>query len=134
MDNKQKQKIKKPKTMSNKEIYRILAFEFQQQDSLGIKINLISEMVSSLFYPHDENGEAKQNFKQLIEQSFRSYCFKDEISEEAFCNAMNSVEKYINDDTTDRFLQKIFRRHDSDKDGYLNKYTTLYISGRNSHF
>lgn len=33
---------------------------------------------------------------------------------------MNSVEKYINDETTDRFLQKIFKRHDSDKDGYLN--------------
>lgn len=106
--------------MSNKEIYRILAFEFQQQDSMGIKISLISEMVSSLFYPHDENGEAKQNFKQLIETSFRSYCFKDEISEESFCNAMNSVEKYINDETSDRFLQKIFKRHDSDKDGFLN--------------
>jgi len=34
---------------------------------------------------------------------------------------MNSVEKYINDDTTDRFLQKIFKRHDTDKDGYLNQ-------------
>lgn len=59
MDNKQKVKPQKTKTMSNKEIYRILAFEFQQQDSLGIKIDLISEMVSSLFYPNDQNGEAK---------------------------------------------------------------------------
>lgn len=118
---KQKQKQRKAKSMTNKEIYRILAFEFQQQDQLGIKISLISEMVSSLFYPNDQNGEAKRNFKNLIEQSFKSYCFKDEISEEAFCNAMNQVEKYINDETTERFLSKIFRRHDSDKDGYLNQ-------------
>lgn len=33
---------------------------------------------------------------------------------------MDSVEKYINDETTDRFLTKIFRRHDTDKDGYLS--------------
>lgn len=34
---------------------------------------------------------------------------------------MESVDKYVNEDTTERFIQKIFRRHDSDKDGYLNK-------------
>ncbi|CAD8132115.1 unnamed protein product [Paramecium octaurelia] len=128
MDSKQnKQKAHKTKTMSNKEIYRILAFEFQQQDSLGIKIDLIAEMVSSLFYPNDQNGEAKQNFKNLITQSFKSHCYKDEINEESFCNAMNSVEKYINEETTDRFLQKIFKRHDSDKDGFLNQQEFVFL-------
>jgi Ca2+-binding EF-hand superfamily protein len=33
---------------------------------------------------------------------------------------MDSVEKYINDETSDRFLNKIFRRHDTNKDGYLD--------------
>ena len=33
---------------------------------------------------------------------------------------MDSVEKYINDETSERFLNKIFRRHDFDKDGYLS--------------
>jgi len=34
---------------------------------------------------------------------------------------MDSIEQYINDETTERFLQKIFNRHDRDKDKYLNK-------------
>lgn len=84
-------------------------------------------MVSSLFYPHDQNGEAKLNYKLLIENSFKSYCFKDEISEDAFCNAMDSVEKYINEETSERFLLKIFRRHDADKDGYLNKEEFVFL-------
>ena len=33
---------------------------------------------------------------------------------------MDSVEKYINDETSDRFLNKIFRRHDTNNDGYLD--------------
>lgn len=39
-------------------------------------------MVSSLFYPHDPNGEAKKNYKALIESSFRSICPHDVIQEE----------------------------------------------------
>lgn len=40
---------------------------------------------------------------------------------------MDSVEKYINDETSERFLQKIFRRHDSDKDGYLSKEEFTFL-------
>lgn len=45
-------------------------------------------MVSNLFYPNDIEGKAKQTFKELIEKAFKNYCFKDEINEESFCNAM----------------------------------------------
>lgn len=80
-------------------------------------------MVSNLFYPFDEKGESKTKFKQLIEDSFKTYChvIKDEITEEKFCEAMDSIDKYMNDETVERFLQKIFRRHDKDKDNLLNK-------------
>ena len=66
----------------------MLAFEFKQSGQTGIKISIISEMVSNLFYPFDETGEAKSQFKDLIENAFKNYCFKDEISEENFCSAM----------------------------------------------
>jgi len=100
-----------------------LAFEFKQNGTQGIKISIISEMVSNLFYPFDEKGEAKGKFKQLIEDSFKTYChvIKDEITEDKFCEAMDSIDKYMNDETVERFLQKIFRRHDKDKDSLLNK-------------
>lgn len=90
-------------------------------------------MVSNLFYPFDEKGESKAKFKQLIEESFKTYChvIKDEITEDKFCEAMDSIDKYMNDETVERFLQKIFRRHDKDKDNLLNKEgedNTLYFS------
>lgn len=33
----------------------------------------------------------------------------------------------MNDETVERFLQKIFRRHDKDKDGMLNKEGCILI-------
>ncbi|EAS07408.2 hypothetical protein TTHERM_00569460 (macronuclear) [Tetrahymena thermophila SB210] len=121
MDNKKGEK--QYKKMSNKEIFRILAFEFRQSDSIGIKISLISEMVSNLFYPNDVTGEAKKAFKDLIEKAFKSHTVnnKEEITEQQFCSAMDSIEKYMNEETNDRFLQKIFRRHSKQDKNYLNK-------------
>jgi len=51
-----KLKEKKKKKMSNKEIYRILAFEFRKEENFGLNVSLISEMVSNLFYPNDVSG------------------------------------------------------------------------------
>ncbi|KAL4510718.1 hypothetical protein ABPG72_004872 [Tetrahymena utriculariae] len=121
MDNKKGEK--QYKKMSNKEIFRILAFEFRQSDSIGIKISLISDMVSNLFYPNDATGEAKKAFKDLIEKAFKSHTVnnKEEITEQQFCSAMDSIEKYMNEETNDRFLQKIFRRHSKQDKNYLNK-------------
>lgn len=31
-----------------------------------------------------------------------------------------SIEQYLTDETVERFMLKIFRRHDQDKDGFLN--------------
>ncbi|KRX00177.1 hypothetical protein PPERSA_10676 [Pseudocohnilembus persalinus] len=108
--------------MSNKEIYRILAFEFANEDSQNLKISMISEMVSNLFYPNDQIGDSRNKFKLLIEKAFEQYSSNNnqEITEDNFCKAMESIEQYVNDETNERFLTKIFRRHDKDKDGFLN--------------
>lgn len=48
-----------------------MAFEFRQpENQQGLKVGLISEMVSNLFYPNDKTGESKKNFKNLVEQAF----------------------------------------------------------------
>eukprot|EP01006_Ploeotia_vitrea_P067731 TRINITY_DN98228_c0_g1_i1.p1 TRINITY_DN98228_c0_g1~~TRINITY_DN98228_c0_g1_i1.p1 ORF type:complete len:127 (-),score=2.87 TRINITY_DN98228_c0_g1_i1:212-592(-) len=116
-----KDKDKKKNRMSNKEIYRILAFEFRKEENQGLYISLISEMVSNLFYPNDETGQSRAKFKELIEKAFEDYSTNGTITEEQFCKAMDSIEQYINNETTERFLQKIFRRHDRNNDGYLDK-------------
>lgn len=63
-------------------------------------------MVSNLFYPFDQSGDAKESFKLLIEKAFKNFngLHKDEITEEQFCAAMESVEKYTTPETTSRFL------------------------------
>lgn len=45
-------------------------------------------MVANLFYPFDEVGEPKKKFKSLVEEAFRAYCMKEEISEGDFVAAM----------------------------------------------
>jgi len=48
-------------------------------------------MVANLFYPFDEVGEPKKKFKSLVEEAFRAYCMKEEISEGDFVAAMVSI-------------------------------------------
>ena len=48
--------IKRYQYIINSQIYRILAFEFRKEENVGLSIELISEMVSNLFYPNDLTG------------------------------------------------------------------------------
>lgn len=75
--------------ISQNQIYRILAFEFAEEDSTNLKVSLISEMVSNLFYPNEEGGTSRTQFKNLIEKAFSQYSSGNgEISEDQFCKAM----------------------------------------------
>lgn len=47
-----------------------MAFEFADENSSNLKVELISDMVSNLFYPNDTSGESKESFKKLIENAF----------------------------------------------------------------
>jgi len=53
---KKKCPIKRYQYIINSQIYRILAFEFRKEENVGLSIELISEMVSNLFYPNDLTG------------------------------------------------------------------------------
>jgi Ca2+-binding EF-hand superfamily protein len=111
--------LKNVKLMSNKEIYRILAFEFRQKN--GIKLSIIADLVSSIFYPFDDTV-FKDNFKNDIMGAFKDYAeVNGEISEEKFCEVMEKIDKYIRAENYERFVYKIFKRHDKDKDDNLSK-------------
>lgn len=112
--------------LSNKEIYRILSFEYRQPD--GLKIDTIASLVSKVFYPFEEPEVLRKNFNSDITRAFEPYADQHgKINEEKFCEVMNKIDRYINKDNYSRFVLKIFKRHDSDKDDLLNKenFTTL---------
>ena len=111
--------LKNVKLMSNKEIYRILAFEFRQKN--GIKLDIIANLVSSIFYPFDD-PVFKENFKKDIISAFKDYAEPtNEITEEKFVEVMEKIDKYIRAENYERFVYKIFKRHDKDKDEQLSK-------------
>lgn len=55
---------KKKRRISSKEMFRTLAFEYKQDDR--ISIDLLSDIVSGLFYPNEVAGEARRRYKALI--------------------------------------------------------------------
>ena len=111
--------LKNVKLMSNKEIYRILAFEFRQKN--GIKLSIIADLVSSIFYPFDDQV-FKEHFRSDIMAAFKDYAEPtNEITEEKFVEVMEKIDKYIKAENYERFVYKIFKRHDKDKDENLSK-------------
>jgi len=78
-----------------------------------------------MFYPF-QDSQPKETFKKSIEKIFKKYNESDfeesdVISEKHFCTALDQVDQFITEDTTSRFLFKIFKRHDQDKDDFLNR-------------
>ena len=55
---------------------------------LGIKVSILTDVVSNLFYPYDLDQVAKGKFKKSIEEIFKKYTFKEEINEEDFCRLL----------------------------------------------
>ena len=73
--------------MSNKEIFRILSFEYKQPD--GLKIETIASLVSKVFYPFEDPEILRKNFHSDIMKAFEAYGdAHGRISEEKFCEVM----------------------------------------------
>ena|SRR3990167_5117145 len=120
--------------LSNKEvvclvtqIFRILSFEYRQPD--GLKVETIAALVSKVFYPFEEPEILRKNFHIDIVNAFTPFADSHgKISEERFCEVMSKIDKYINKDNYSRFVLKIFKRHDADKDDLLNKESTFILT------
>ena len=118
--------------LSNKEIFRILSFEYRQPD--GLKIETIASLVSKVFYPFEDPDVLRKNFHGDITKAFEPYADQNgKISEDRFCEVMGKIDKYINKDNYSRFVLKIFKRHDSDKDDLLNKESSFCLFFRLHH-
>ena len=106
--------------LSNKEIFRILSFEYRQPD--GLKIDTIASLVSKVFYPFEDPVVLRDNFYKDIQRAFEPYANAEgKITEDKFVEVMSKIDKYINAENYSRFVMKIFKRHDTDKDDLLNK-------------
>lgn len=79
-------------------------------------------MVSKIFYPFENPAVIRQNFKSDIIRAFKPFVdTKNRITEEKFCEVMEKIDKYIKKDNYERFVFKIFKRHDKNKDNLLDK-------------
>lgn len=105
-------------------IFRILAFEYRQADAIDIEI--IAEMVSTIFYPFENPPIIRANFKRDILKAFEPYLDENKkITEAKFCEVMSKIDRYIRQDNYERFVYKIFKRHDKDKNELLSKEGNL---------
>ena len=78
--------------------------------------------MSKVFYPFEDPEILRKNFHIDIVNAFTPFAdSQGKISEERFCEVMSKIDKYINKDNYSRFVLKIFKRHDADKDDLLNK-------------
>lgn len=57
---------------------------------------------------------------------------KNRITENKFCEVMSKIDRYIRHDNYKRFVEKIFKRHDKDKDNLLNREGKRYSAGLSS--
>ena len=79
-------------------------------------------MVSKIFYPFENPPIIRANFKDDILKAFQPYLDDQRrISEKKFCEVMEKIDQYIKKDNYQRFVHKIFKRHDKNKDNLLDK-------------
>lgn len=52
---------KKKRRISSKEVFRTIAFEYKQDDR--ISIDLLSDIVSNMFYPNEVSGDGRRRYK-----------------------------------------------------------------------
>ena len=61
-------------------------------------------------------------------RAFNPYLDQNErIDEKNFCEVMSKIDRYIRHDNYERFVYKIFKRHDKDKDDLLNKEGEFFV-------
>lgn len=105
--------------LSYKEIYRMMIFEYRQE--LGIPIEKIADSVTKMYYPFKDDHLHK-SLKNDITNALKGYANEyNEITEEKFVEVMKSIENYSNDEYHKKFLERIFKRYDKNKDGCLEE-------------
>ncbi len=105
----------KERKISDKQIYRSIAFEYRQNYKQGIEINILSKILSNMYYPNDTEEDAVQRgkLKHIIENAFSFYLTDMKyINEKKFVQAMQSIDEYQNSENNKVFLTKLFRRFD----------------------
>jgi hypothetical protein len=97
-----------------------LAFEYRQAEAIDIEI--VADLVSTIFYPFEKPPIIRSNFKNDILKAFEPYLDENKrINEAKFCEVMSKIDRYIRQDNYERFVYKIFKRHDKNKDDLLSK-------------
>ena len=56
-----------------------------------------------------------------MKKTFANYWYSQSLEAQFKLSSKDTVEKNVTDETSEAFLIKIFKRHDKDKDGLLNK-------------
>lgn len=118
----------KERKITDKQIFRSIAFEYQQNYQQGIDIQILSKILSNMYYPNDseEDHQQRNKLKYIIESAFSMYLtdFKY-ITEKKFIQAMESIEEYQSAENNFVFITKLFKRFDIDKDNYLNQQVNI---------
>jgi Ca2+-binding EF-hand superfamily protein len=101
----------------------MMMFEYRKE--LGIPIEKLAESVTKIYYPFKDD-HLHNSLKNDIVNALKEYGneYKD-ITEEKFVEVMKSIETYSNEDYHFRFLERLFKRYDKNKDGFIDQFGTL---------
>lgn len=113
-------------------MFRIMMFQYRQDE--GLKITILADLVSNLFYPFD-NSVYKEHFRMDIMKAFNDFSNKNnEITEENFVKIMDNIDRFMKLEHYERFLYKIFKRHDKDKDNKLSREGKTFFEWKSFEF
>lgn len=108
------------KRLSPKEIFRTLAFHYHLDDA--IPIDLLAEMVSSLYYPVNPEGEAKLKYKKLLVGFMKEYNSQEKtMSEEKFIKFLQEMTKHGNEEYLKKLTDRIFSRYSNREEGVIDE-------------
>ena len=97
----------------------MMMFEYRAKN--GVKIDKIAESVTKIYYPFKDDHLHKSLKKDIINALKNHANEEGEINEKSFVEVMNSIENYSNPDYHKKFLERIFKRYDKNKDGFLDE-------------
>ena len=96
-----------------------MMFEYRREK--GVPIDLIAESVTKMYYPFKDD-HLHNSLKKDIINALKNYANdKNEITENKFVEVMESIENYSNPDYHVKFLERIFKRYDKNKDGFIDE-------------
>lgn len=94
---------------------------FEHRRSKGIPIDKIADSVTRIYYPFKDEHLHKSLNRDII-NALKNYADDDgEINEHNFVQVMQNIESYSNPDYHKKFIERIFKRYDKNKDGFLDE-------------